>query len=72
MENEAQNFEMPRNEKVVLNLFGIDKNWVYSQNRGWVDQSEIQMQSPSFEFIDQPIRSSKKSWQFWKKNKTII
>lgn len=67
MENEAQNFDMSRNEKVVLNLFGIDKNWVYSQKRGWVDQKELPMQSHQFENIEQPIRSSKKSWQFWRK-----
>jgi hypothetical protein len=69
MKNEAQNFDMPRNEKVVLNLLGIEKNWVYSQSQGWVDQNQLTSQSPSQDFSDQPSKSSKKSWRFWKRNK---
>lgn len=67
MENEAQNFDMPRNEKVILNLFGIDKNWVYSQNKGWVDMNEIHVAVMHQNTMEQPEVKARKSWKFWKK-----
>lgn len=68
MENEAQNFDMPRNEKVVLNLHGIDKSWVYSQSRGWVDANEITMQEPPQMAMESPETKARKSWKFWKRS----
>lgn len=69
MENEARNFEMPRNEKVVLNLFGIEKNWVYSQSRGWVDMNEIQVMETNQNKMEIPVEvKARKSWKFWKRS----
>lgn len=69
MENEARNFEMPRNEKVVLNLHGIDKNWVYSQSRGWVDMNEIHVMETHQNKMEIPEEvKARKSWKFWKRS----
>lgn len=49
-------------EKVILELFGIDKKWVWSPTKKWVDIKELQLE-------DAPVHqiSHRKWWQFWKK-----
>lgn len=49
-------------EKIVLELFGIDKKWVWTPAQKWVDMKEIIVNETHLEQI-----SHRKWWQFWKK-----
>ena len=55
-------------EQVTLELLGINKKWIYSKSRGWINLNELK--TPPLELqeeIEIEEVSSKRWWQFWKK-----
>ena len=68
MENEMINDRTAGQEMVTLELLGIDKKWVHSGKRGWINLDELK--TPPLELQEENKReevSSKKWWEFWKK-----
>lgn len=53
-------------ERVVLQLFGIDKKWVRSPKGEWVDEKTLKQPAKVVEEqIEDDIPVKKKWWKFW-------
>jgi hypothetical protein len=71
MQNELSNDTSVSNEKVVLELFGINKKWIHSSKNGWVEINKKPTTSNvTINEVEDEVEnegSSKKWWAFRKK-----
>lgn len=66
MERENARNTSAKKEQVILRLLGMEREWVHSGDRGWIDINDLQV-NPVNQVEVSTEEPTRKWWQFWKK-----
>ena len=67
MENQSKKIDSSNGNKVVLKLAGIEKEWMHSSGKGWIEIRDFTDVSAEFEKSTPAQLISRQWWKFWKK-----